>query len=420
MLNRRQLLTGVVAALFIAGSLGIDRPDHARAADPKAPLIAIDPGHDAKDWGTSGVVAGKKLVEKDLTLTVARHLAENLKAAGYRTLLTRNDDTPPGGAADRTGEGKVDVADSLQARVDKANEAGATILVSIHFNGSTDRTLRGPEVYYSAQRPFAAQNRKLADAVMAGLIARMGAAGRPVTPRGVLRDAVLGGGALYLLGPAGGRIVRPSNMPGVLIEGLFLSNPDDAAVLADPVTLQTLARGYADGIAAYLGPPPKPTPKKAVVVSAGGAFLRPSPLLGTEPILTLPIGATVDVAEAARGDDVGGAADWWRVDYRGKPGYVFAPLLQPAGTTAAAAAIAAAPPPPLPKSAVVKNDDGRNARLRAKPPRDAEIVDRAAPGEALEILEQADGEAVDGTTTAWLKVKRGERVGWIWAPLVEA
>src|SRR5687768_9342889 len=130
MLNRRQVLTGAVAALFVAGSLGLDRPAAVRADDPKTPLVAIDAGHDAKDWGSSGTAAGKKMIEKDLTLAVARQVAEQLKAAGYRTLMTRNDDTPPGGpadgrsgSADRTGDGKVDLADTLQARVDKANQA---------------------------------------------------------------------------------------------------------------------------------------------------------------------------------------------------------------------------------------------------------------------------------------------------------
>ena len=50
------------------------------------------------------------------------------------------------------------------------------------------------------------------------------------------QNPILGGGHLYLLGPAGGRIARASNMPGVLVEGLFLTNPDDAALAADPAT----------------------------------------------------------------------------------------------------------------------------------------------------------------------------------------
>jgi N-acetylmuramoyl-L-alanine amidase len=385
----RIALLAAAAALILAP---LDAP--AQAEDNRPPLVAIDPGHGGDDYGTNGVVAGRRLLEKELTLQVAVQTAENLKAAGYRTLLLRTDDGPVNRPArDRTGDGKVDLADELQARVDRANEAGAALFVSVHFNGSTERSLRGPEVYYSAARPFAAENRKLADRVMAAITARLAQASRPVTPHGVLRDSVLGG-SLYVLGPQGGRIARASAMPGVLIEGMFLTNAEDAALLADPVTLRALARAYADGVAGYLGPPPKPKPKLARVIG-DGAYLRPSPLLGTEPLTTLTAGTTVDLAEATKGDDVGGAADWWRVNVKGQAGYVFASLLelQDAST---------APKPPPPPAAAparkvtVRDDDGRAARLRSGPTRETEIVARARPGETLELLEQADGESVDG------------------------
>ncbi|HEY3110574.1 MAG TPA: N-acetylmuramoyl-L-alanine amidase [Chloroflexota bacterium] len=420
MRSRRLTLLAAAALLALAT---LDAP--ARAQDNAAPLVAIDPGHGGDDYGTNGVVNGRRLLEKELTLQVARQTAENLKAAGYRTLLLRTEDGSVNRAGrDRTGDGKVDLADELQARVDRANEAGAAVLVSVHFNGSTDRSLRGPEVYYSAARPFAAENRKLAERVMAAITDRLAQANRPVTPHGILRDSVLGG-SLYLLGPQGGRIVRASSMPGILIEGMFLTNAEDAALLADPVTLGALARAYADGVAGYLGPPPKPKPRLARVVG-DGANLRPSPLLGTEPLTVLAPGTTVDLAEATRGDAVGGAADWWRVNVKGQAGYVFAALLDlQDASTAPPKPPAAVPGPvgpgnPTPARRVrVRNDDGRAARLRAGPTRETEIIVRARPGETLELLGQADGEAVDGKVARWLKVRRGDLTGWVWAPLVD-
>jgi N-acetylmuramoyl-L-alanine amidase len=403
---RRLALLAAAAAVVLATLIA-----PAEAEDNRPPLVAIDPGHGGDDYGTNGVVNGRRLLEKELTLQVARQMAENLTAAGYRTLLLRTEDgavnRPP---RDRTGDGGLDMADELQARVDGANQAGAAVLVSVHFNGSTDRSLRGPEVYYSAARPFAAENRKLAERVMAAITARLAQASRPVAPHGILRDSVLGG-SLYVLGPQGGRIARASAMPGILIEGMFLTNTDDAALLADPVTLQALARAYADGVAGYLGPPPKPKPKLARVVG-DGAYLRPSPLLGTQPLTTLAPGTTVDLAEATKGDDVGGATDWWRVNVKGQAGYVFASLLelQDAST---------APMPAAVRKVAVRNDDGRPARLRAGPTRQTEIVVRAQPGETLELLDQADGESVDGQSARWLQVRRGNVVGWVWAPLVD-
>jgi N-acetylmuramoyl-L-alanine amidase len=396
--------------------------DPARAQMPTVPLVAIDPGHGGDDYGTTGQVSGRRLIEKELTLAVARQTAEHLQRAGYRATLLRPDDASAHRGLDRNGDGKVDLADDLQARVDRANEAGAAILLSIHFNGSTDRSLRGPEIYYSAARPFAAENRKLAEVMMGTLSARLKETGREVKPRGVLRDSVLGG-SLFLLGPAGGRIARASNMPGVLVEGLFLTNPDDAALLADAATIQALARGYADGAAAYLGPAPKPAPKRARVVGASGAFLRPAPLLGAAPLTLLDPGAQVDLAEPAKGDEVGGSADWWRVEAKGQAGYVFAALLGPLTSAQQPTSAPAHPRPtatPAPAQRVtVKTDDGRAARLRAEPNRDAAIVGRAQPGETLDLIGSADGEAVDGQIAKWLNVRRGVDTGWVWAPLVE-
>ena len=415
----RFALALVVAA---AGALtALESP--VQADDPKAPLVAIDPGHGGPDYGTSGAIDGKRLIEKQLTLEVSKGLADALKKAGYRVLLTRDADAAVNAKSeDRNADKKIDQADELQARVDRANEADATILVSVHFNGSTERSLRGPEIYYSPSRPFAAENKKLADAIMAATTARLGEAKRPVTPRGVHRDSILGG-HLFVLGPEGGRIVRASKMPGVLVEGMFLTNDEDLKLLVDPTTIQALVRGYADGVAAYLGPPPKPQPTRARLVER--ANLRPAPLLATKPLITLPPGATVELAESVKGDAVGDAAQWWRVDYAGKAGYVFASLLQPIEGTATAPAMTPTPAAstltPVPASAPrgsVRTDDNLPARIRARPHREAPIVARALPNEQLPILEKAEGESVDGGSNQWLKVQRGEIVGWVWAPLI--
>jgi N-acetylmuramoyl-L-alanine amidase len=425
------LATALLLALVATGVE--PSAESARADDPKIPLVAIDPGHGGADYGATGSVDGRRLLEKELTLRVSRALADQLQKAGYRTLLTRSDDRSVG-TDDRNGDGKVDAADDLQARVDRANQAGATILVSVHFNGSVDRSLRGPEVYYSPDRPFAAESRKLAERIAAATTARLAEAKRPVALRGVFSDTILGG-HLYVLGPAGGRIVRASNMPGVLVEGMFLSNDADARLLADDATVQALVKGYADGIAAYLGPPPPPPPKQARVAGRTGAYLRPAPLLGTKPLTTLPNGATVDLAEPARGDAVGSAADWWRVDFKGQAGYIFARLLQPVAGVGATTtpsptptkAPTAEPTPPAARSddaaptrrGTITTDDNLPARLRARPTRQSTILARVRAGDTVSLLGETTGEAVDGGSNRWLKVRHGDLVGWIWAPLID-
>jgi len=409
------LLAGVVAAGAAFAAVG-----RAQAAPvPGAPVVAIDPGHDSQDVGASASVGGARLVEKDLTLAVARQTADLLQQAGYRVVLTRQDDAPPNGSRDVTGDRRVDLADDLQARIDRANADGAAVLLSIHFNGSKDARFRGTEVYFSPDRPFARENQRLAEAVFAAVQARLREVGVRLAPRGVQPDKALGGGPLYLLGPAGGRIARASRMPGALVEGLYLSNADDARLLTDPRVLQALAHGCADGVAEYLGPPAR----QAVVTGPAGANLRPSPLLTTRPLAVLPRGTPLELAELAYGDAVRGLSNWWRVDWDGHAGFVFAPLVTPTAPLAPAPPLsppAAGPAPGLPERATVRDDDGLPARLRGAPSRQAPILVRARPNEQLEVLGTTTGEAVDGRQATWLKVRRGNTIGWVWSPLLDA
>jgi hypothetical protein len=61
---------------------------------------------------------------------------------------------------------------------------------------------------------------------------------------------------------------------------------------------------------------------------------------------------------------------------------------------------------------------GLAARVRAEPSRGSAILVRAKPGDTVELLGTVEGEAIEGDPR-WLRVKRGDVVGWVWAPLVE-
>ncbi|TAK25993.1 MAG: hypothetical protein EPO26_01200 [Chloroflexota bacterium] len=409
----------LVLALILAGSALLSSTAQAQNA-PLPPLVAIDAGHGGIDAGAAGTRDGKRYVERDLALTLARQVSDHLQRSGYRVMLTRASNAAVNGkAADTTGDGKVDVADELQARIDLANGASASVLVSIHFNGSTERKLRGPEVYYSPSRAFAGENRRLADSVMGAIARHLGETEPNLKPRGVQRDSILGG-HLFLLGPEGGRIARASRMPAVLIEGLFLTNDDDLSVLARPDTVDRLARAYAEGVASYLGPPPKAAPRRGKVAGTGGANLRPAPLLGAAPIAVLPPGTNVELIEAVKGDQVGGASEWWRINARGQAGFVFAPLI--AAVAGSGGGDDGRPardvPTSEPRRMTVRNDDGLPARVRARPSTQSTIVARARPGESVEFVEESNGEAVGGGSDRWIRVRYQSTVGWVWAPLL--
>ena len=116
-----------------------------------------------------------------------------------------------------------------------ANLAKANILIGIYFDAGTTSQDAGSVTGYDADRPFSAANLKLADLVQNDVVAQMNAQGWTIPSEGVLTDSSLGGpplsspaaayGHLLLLGPAlPGYFATPSEMPGALIEPLFITD----------------------------------------------------------------------------------------------------------------------------------------------------------------------------------------------------
>lgn len=232
-----------LGALAAAGALLVSAAVSSAQAPPQERLVAIDPGHGAGDSGAVGTLApgtqtglperrkGAKVLiyEKDVNLDVAQRLDRWLRERGYATLMTRTRDDRAGGDRPFTT-----VRADLAARVATANQAGATIFVSIHAN-SLNAKATGTETYhyYSAGRA----SRSLAKAIQKDLVARVG-----LPDRGVKR--------------AGFYVLRHSAMPAVLVETGFLSNPDEAAVLASPESRQAMAEAIGTGVARHLANEP--------------------------------------------------------------------------------------------------------------------------------------------------------------------
>lgn len=218
--------------------------------------VAIDPGHGGVDYAgtTYRDASGQVIAEKELTLAVALRLEALLRDAGYHTVLIRDGDyslTPFDPQDVRASQRR-----ELQARVDLANQAQADILVSIHFNGAEDRSLSGLEVYYNPERPFAEYSWALAASVhdsLAQAVFRYGYL--ELNDRGVRNDSEIGGDPAnrhsYLLGT--NPDFRPSLMPGIIVEPMFLSHEREGSIVVKPEAWQALARGLKAGIDAYFG-----------------------------------------------------------------------------------------------------------------------------------------------------------------------
>ena len=223
-------------ALALALALAVGVPLAPGAAQGELVDVGLDPGHSNADVGA----AGGGLREVDLTLALALRIRPLLEAQGLRVALTRLDNRPltpmnhPDAAVTR-------VRLEQEARI--AAVTPARIYVSVHFNGHPNAGIRGTETYYNSDN-FGPQSRRLAEVLQRNVVGAIRATGYDVLDRGVKEDLAAGkpyGHFFSLRGP----------MPSVLVEGLFLSNPREAALLAQDATLDALASGYAEAIREY-------------------------------------------------------------------------------------------------------------------------------------------------------------------------
>jgi len=208
--------------------------------EPLQPVdVALDPGHSRVDVGA----VGSGLREYQITLDLAHRVRSRLEDAHLRVRLTRDDDLP------LTAYTNPNATDQIQAEQEARIAAGgpARIYVSLHFNGGPT-SLRGTETYFNPDRaPEAGSaDRALAKLLQQHVVAALAdTVGYASLDRGVKSDLAAGKSYGHFFGLRG-----PG--PSALVESLFLSNANEAALLRDDTTLDALADGCAQGIFEYL------------------------------------------------------------------------------------------------------------------------------------------------------------------------
>ena len=186
-----------------------------------AGTVVIDAGHGGYDRGG---VPGQRISEKDKTLDVAFRLRRILQAAGYKVVMTRDQD----------------VFVTLGTRVAIANSYRNAVFVSIHFNCSTRSGANGIETYY-----YSGDSAGLAASVHRNVVA-----GVSTENRGIRRRA------FYVL--------RKTAIPAVLVECGFLTNPDEGRLAQNDQYRQHLAEQIARGVRRQPAPFTRPlTPSLA-------------------------------------------------------------------------------------------------------------------------------------------------------------
>jgi N-acetylmuramoyl-L-alanine amidase len=219
-------------------------------------IVCIDPGHGGEDLGNVRVENGRiELQEKDIVLEHSLMLAERLRAQGFEVVLTRETDTEvnpsnedvngDGEVAPEGGPARTDQLDDLQARVNICNLAAADLLVSVHYNGAENEFLSGYEVWFNDDREFSGRSEAFATFMHEALGTAFADAGYEAVDRGIgIEEHVV-------TGPERPGELVPSEMPGAVIEGLFLSNDEDAEFIQSDIADETLVGAYEQAITRY-------------------------------------------------------------------------------------------------------------------------------------------------------------------------
>ncbi|MDH4289635.1 MAG: N-acetylmuramoyl-L-alanine amidase [Aquincola sp.] len=225
-------------------------------------IVALDPGHGGED---PGAVGPRGLKEKDVVLQVALALRERLNAQpGMRAFLTRDADF------------YVPLAD----RVRKARRVQADLFVSIHADAFINRSARGASVFALSERGATSTaarwlaNKENAADVVGGVNVK---AGNDVhvlrtlldmSTTAQVKDSLrVGGEVLSQLDrvgrlhkprveQAGFAVLKAPDIPSILVETAFISNPEEEAQLANPDYRRKLVDAMLAGIRRYFAKNP--------------------------------------------------------------------------------------------------------------------------------------------------------------------
>ncbi len=232
-----------------------DTPPPARQTGNRQVVVMLDPGHGGED---PGAIGPSGLREKDVVLSIARETKKRLDALGYKTYMTRNED----------------IFIPLGVRVAKARKLKADVFISIHADAFTSPSAKGTGVYAlstkgatSAAAKFLEQTQNNAD-LIGGVktvgIRSVDTAIMDMTQTVTNRDSlVLAQKVLKELGNinnlhkgdvdrANFAVLRAPDIPSILVETAFISNPQEERMLSGSDFRQKCAQSICSGIQGYI------------------------------------------------------------------------------------------------------------------------------------------------------------------------
>ncbi len=230
---------------------------------PREIIIAIDPGHGGEDPGAIGPRGTR---EKEVTLAVAQRLRELVaREPGMRAVMIRDGD----------------YFIPLRRRVEMAREHRADLFISIHADAFADPRAHGASVYTLSHRGATSEHARLLadkenasdiiggvslddkDDLLASVLLDLSLTGTMEASTDVAGRVLSGLGQVARLHrsrveQAGFRVLKSPNVPSILVETAFISNPQEERKLRDSNHQYALARSVMEGVRSYFrqNPPP--------------------------------------------------------------------------------------------------------------------------------------------------------------------
>jgi N-acetylmuramoyl-L-alanine amidase len=216
-------------------------------ANPGAIVVAIDPGHGAPDPGA--YYSGYK--EATFNLDISKQVQAMLRGARVEVVMVRDADLSVNvPRLDRTDDGRIDRGDELQARLDLVNARRPDLMAIVMNNAYGCHCGHGTETYTNSSRTWTPEALDLAELIqqehMRLLEQYRSASWAPFDRGARIHDG------FFQMRPYSSSVPRPSTMPTILVESLFMDQPNELAVLARPSVRRSLAEAYYNAIARYL------------------------------------------------------------------------------------------------------------------------------------------------------------------------
>lgn len=224
---KRKTMEVLMAVLFLIAAYCLSR-EGAKLVENingEKKTVVVDPGHGGMDPGKIGI---NDVEEKEINLEISLMLRDKLEKQEIQVVMTRETDQ---GLYDEDSSNKK--VQDLQRRVELIHEEQPVCVVSIHQNSYPDASVKGAQVFYYED---STEGKKLAEELQNALIAQ-------VDPEN--HRQAKGNTTYYLL--------ERTDVPLVICECGFLSNPEEAELLTDQAYQETLTDAIVSGILEYLG-----------------------------------------------------------------------------------------------------------------------------------------------------------------------